>query len=188
MKKIFTLFLCFQGYQSLSQIPDNFPSFGVEVDPVAYILKGYSLHGIYQPFSNWSFDLGVFGIEEPEGYSGNSGFRVTHKGFGVKAHYHFNGKTTRGLYTGFSFGYSRTEAVYKQSGESAGGHGLGFGPHIGYRFFLNKPKEGIQRGLYITPWVGVDYSLPAEKIDFEKQKYQESRWTFFPTVHFGYRF
>lgn len=45
---------------ALAQKGKSSSSFGIEVDPVAYIFDGYSLHAVYQTPGSWSFDVGIF--------------------------------------------------------------------------------------------------------------------------------
>lgn len=125
--------------------------FGIEVDPIAYIFNGYSLHGIYQTTGCWSFDVGVFGILEPEFYSSNKGFETIHKGVGAKVHYHLQGKDTKGFYVGLGNGYSTMGATNKESKTKVIGYSWSAGIHTGYRFFMFNNNNS--RGLYLTPWV-----------------------------------
>jgi len=182
---LFLVLIQFTGYAQLSA---ERPHFGVETDPIAYALKGYSLHGVYQPIGRWSYDVGIFGIQEPEGFSGNKGFDVSHRGVGVKAHYHFQGNSTRGFYVGGGTGYAFIQAKHRQSETEASGLAVSVGPHIGYRLFLFKQRESPGKGLYLTPWVSIDYQVYRKKMEFENADFKQNRWSYFPTVHIGYRF
>lgn len=188
MKKLLTfIFLAILvSSQLVAQKQQPKSSFGVEIDPIAYILNGYSVHGVYQPVGRLSFDAGIFGIEEPAFYSDNKDFKTMHRGVGVKIHYHINGFTTKGLYVGLGSGYSTTEATHKESKAKVKGHRLDAGIHAGYRFFMFKNNNG--KGLYLTPWVSLDYQLYQDKIHFEQAAYKQNNLSVFPTVHIGYRF
>jgi hypothetical protein len=160
-------------------------TFEMEIDPIAYLLKGYSFHGIYQP-GRMRFDAGIFGIQIPESFHGNKGFAVLTQGFGLKAHYLVTG--TRGLFTGIGIGYTSSRAKHQETGVTNTGHGLGIGPEIGYRFFVQKPKNGVIKGLYFSPWMSFGYNFITDKIQFQNFIYNQKKWEFFPTVHIGYRF
>lgn len=157
----------------------------LEIDPIAYALKGYSFHGIFAP-QRWRFDLGIYGIQQPEFFHGNKGFDVYTYGVGTKAMYVLKG--LQGFYVGLGSGYSVTEATQQSTGIKKQEHTMDFGPLIGYRFFLMKDKEGNPKGLYISPWVSVGYNYHFDRIEFEGVDYKSSDWTVFPTIHIGYRF
>ncbi|GAA4467734.1 hypothetical protein GCM10023189_51920 [Nibrella saemangeumensis] len=184
MKKLFIL-LTILGTQAWAQTKEPSHTWEIEIDPIAYALKGYSVHGIYAP-GRWRFDAGVFGIQVPESFHGNKGFSVYTQGIGVKANYLLQG--TRGLFTGIGVGYSKDKVRHNQTQASDTGHTLSVGPHIGYRFFLQKKADGTPHGLYIAPWVSVDYHLHTDKVKFQDLTYTNKNWGYFPTVHIGYRF
>lgn len=187
MKKFcFIILLC--SHQLLAQETTFKTNYSIELDPIAYVLKGYSFHGIIQPSSHISFDLGIFGIEEPEGFSGNDGFKIRQNGFGIKANYHFLEGTTRGLYTGLNIGYATVDATHNTSLAVANGNNITIGAQMGYRFFFHKPQEGIQKGLYLVPWFSYGYVVHTKAVKFTNLQYDNSNWLFFPTIHIGYRF
>src|SRR5688572_28371349 len=113
MKKLILVLMVVSGTVMGQQTQQKDRAFHVEIDPIAYALKGYSVHALYQ-VDKLSFDLGVFGIQPPDGYTGNKGFREKMNGVGVKAHYHFSG--IKGWYTGFSANYSNLDVRHKASG------------------------------------------------------------------------
>ena len=186
MKKLFTLlmFLSIATTRLCAQ-NEKANSLGIEIDPIAYILKGYSIHGVYQPIGKWSFDAGIFGIEEPEFYLDNNRFTVSHKGFGAKVHYHLR-ENTKGFYVGLGSDYARTKAVLKENKAAASGDAWNAGFHAGYRFFMFKNNGG--KGLYLTPWVSLNYQLLSDKLNFEQADFKQNKLSVFPTVHVGYRF
>jgi len=160
-------------------------AFHIEVDPIAYVLKGYSVHAIYQ-VNKFSFDAGIFGIQPPAGFTGNKGFLEKINGVGVKAHYHFSG--IKGWFTGISAGYANMNVKHKASGSSDTGKSADISGDIGYRFFFWKDQNGNPTGLYLMPWVSIGYAVYQEKINIIEKEYKQQPITFFPTVHIGYRF
>ncbi len=186
MKKLLILSLVMlSAFAGQAQTEKTAPTLEIEVDPVAYILSGYSFHAIYQP-GRFRFDAAVFGIMIPESFHGNKGFKVNMNGFGIKAHYLVKG--TRGLFAGIGTGYITTNVTLEESGEKQTGGAIGIGPEVGYRIFFQKPVDGRQKGFYLSPWMGLSYNFIPDKINFRNHGYKEQRWTFFPTIHIGYRF
>ena len=99
MKKIILLLLLTgAGILPLSAQTNNPIRFEVEADPIAYALQGYSFHGILV-INRLRIDGGIFGIAQPEGYSGNDGFHTYSSGYGLKVNYLLNKKET--LFAGF---------------------------------------------------------------------------------------
>jgi hypothetical protein len=100
-------FLVWTGVQVHAQ--SHFNYFEVEADPIAYILNGYSLHGVFVSHRIRT-DLGVFGIQQPEGYGGNRGFQVYSKGVGMKVNYLLGNKHK--WFSGLGFGYSHNNVQH----------------------------------------------------------------------------
>jgi hypothetical protein len=185
MKKLFLILLMFVSSQLLAQTEKPKPTIEIEVDPLAYLLKGYSFHAIYQP-GRFRFDAATYGLHLPGKFQGNDGFNLKMQGFGFKTHYLLQG--TNGFYTGLGIGYLATEALHRQSGAQKRGRSIGMGPEFGYRFFFRKPREGVFKGFYLQPWVSYGYSIPLSKIKFENATYKQKRWEYFAAFHVGYRF
>ena len=185
MKRItFMLMLILPGFLNAQDKPLK-SSWEIEVDPIAYILNGYSVHGIYQT-GRMRFDAGVYGVEVPESFQSSKGFKLKNQGLGVKVNYLLQG--IQGFYAGIGLGYSKLEATRRESGEKAEGNSIGAGVDIGYRLFLAKEKEGTRKGLYLTPWLGINYNFYPDKIKFTDREYKQKPFELFPTVHLGYRF
>jgi hypothetical protein len=189
MKKLAILLLLstqiFVSGKLLAQAQKTKNTFEIEIDPIAYLLKGYSLHAIYQP-AKFRFDLATYGLQIPGKLQGKEGFNLKMQGFGGKVHYLLQG--TKGFYTGLGIGYSLTEATHKESKVQDKGKFIGIGPELGYRLFFKKPKDGIYKGLYLQPWISYGYSISLNKIEFEHVNYNQNPWEYFITFHIGYRF
>lgn len=152
----------------------------VEVDPIAYALKGFSVHGALAS-ENVRVDLGVFGIGVPEGFHGNTGMTQYSKGLGLKAQYFFDAERSGafvGIGTDYSwstFGDAATNAEVTQGAPSVG-------INLGYRFNIGTS------GLYIVPWLGLDYTFASKTIDVGTKTFSQSSFRPFPTVHIGWKF
>jgi hypothetical protein len=170
------------GQENTPRIPTTFE---LEVDPLAYLMKGYSVHAIFAP-GHLRFDAGVYGLELPQGMRSNTGFSTRYGGYGLKVNYSFHG--IKGLFVGVGGGYTTEEATHLESGTSAIGHTIGVGVQVGYRFFLMKDANGQHRGLYLAPWIGLDRNFHVDEVHFDGLDYTQRDWQPFPTVHIGYRF
>ncbi|MBS1636143.1 MAG: hypothetical protein JST26_09520 [Bacteroidetes bacterium] len=185
MKKLFFLIITVAA-GSLAAQQDSLTfkkTFELEVDPIAYALKGYSVHGIYN-HNHFRFDLGFYGIETPGELTGNKGFTVRNSGFGLKANYMF--RKVNGFYGGVDLGYGKTIATETESNLKDTGHNISVGTHIGYRFFLFPRQHNALHGLYLTPWAGISYNYAHDAITLGN--YKESSLGYFATFHVGYRF
>lgn len=158
-------------------------TFEIEIDPIAYVLNGYSIHGIYN-HNHFRFDLGYYGIETPGKLTGNDGYNIRSTGFGLKANYMI--RKVNGFYTGIDLGYGETVATSNESKLKDTGHNLSLGAHLGYRIFLFPHQKNALNGLYLTPWAGISYNHTFDKIKFSD--YKDSKLGYFATFHIGYRF
>lgn len=158
-------------------------TFEIEVDPIAYILNGYSVHGIYN-HNHFRFDLGYYGIETPGKLTGNEKYNIRSTGFGIKANYMI--KKVNGFYAGVDLGYGETLATENETKLKDTGHTLSIGTHVGYRIFIFPHHRNALNGLYLTPWAGISYNHVYDKIKFTN--YKDSKLGYFATFHIGYRF
>lgn len=186
MKKIILAIVLFGTTMfSYSQELEKHSRLEIEIDPIAYILQGYSFHGIFA-YNRLRTDLGVFAIVQPEGFTGNKGFQVNTNGFGLKVNYLLNEKQT--WYTGIGFGYSNNNIKQLKTDKTQSESVFGFGLHLGYRWFMFKNVSNKFRSLYLSPWFSIDYNFPLNSIYFDGDDYTQKAITFFPTIHIGYKF
>lgn len=151
----------------------------VEVDPTAYILRGYSLHvGI--GWRRLRVDLGAYAMAMPEFMHGNPDFDVSFHGFGVKAQF-FPLAEQRGLFVGVDTGLAMPLVRRRDTDLARTGLQVSVGAHVGWRL-------PIVAGLYVTPWIGLSYSFNAEDVTLANRTFVSNPVTVFPAVHIGYRF
>lgn len=151
----------------------------VEIDPTAYVLRGYSLHvGI--GWRRLRVDLGAYAMAMPEFMHGNPDFDVSFHGFGVKAQF-FPLAEQRGLFVGVDTGLAMPLVQRRDTDLARTGLQVSVGAHVGWRF-------PIIAGLYVTPWIGLSYSFNAEDVTLANRTYANNPITVFPAVHIGYRF
>lgn len=153
--------------------------FAIEVDPIAYILSGYSIHGLYQ-YKKFRFDVGIYGLKQPQFYSDNKDFTTRTMGVGFKTNYFLNRSET--WFIGAGLGWTKERIEQKISSRREKQNFIGLGVHTGLRFNLFKTR------FYISPWVSLDYNFPLDKIQFESDEYKTKKISIFPTIHLGYKF
>lgn len=151
----------------------------LELDPTAYVLDGYSVHGGVER-GRLRLDLGAFAMALPAAIHGNDGFSASFDGFGAKLQY-FVQDAGRGGFVGIDAGVSRllvrregTELAARQRQVSAG-------INLGWRF-------PITHGFYATAWLGLGRSFGGGDVMLGGETFSMSPWTVFPAVHLGRRF
>ncbi len=152
----------------------------LEIDPTAYALGGYSLHGGIE-YGRLRIDLGVYGMKLPEFVHGNKDFNVAFDGYGAKLQV-FPFTPQRGFFVDAGVGASRVHARRKGTDLEATRTQVGVGVSAGYRILLGPSR------FYVTPWIGVSYSPSAPVIHLGGKTFKVGRFTPFPAVHLGYRF
>ncbi len=156
----------------------------IEVDPLAYILNGYSLHA-GTTYGSFRSSVGIFAIEQPAFFVNNDAFSVYSSGFDLKTDYLF-GKIN-GWHSGLQLTYGKENVELKATQEEEELWGLSIGIRGGYRFMFGK-TENQSRGFYINPWVALIYSPNPATITNGDQQYHQSSFSPFPAVHVGWRF
>ncbi len=154
--------------------------FDIEIDPIAYALKGFSVHGGYL-IEAWRIDLGIYGLEIPEAVHGNDGFDSKFFGTGWKLDRFFKGQPD-GFFVGVDGGVSRLQVTHQGSNQKANRIEYSLGVRIGYRW-----NTGLA-SLYITPWLGLGYTLNAKNLTVNGETFENSAFQPFPTVHVGWKF
>jgi len=151
----------------------------LEIDPTAYVLDGYSLHGGLER-GRLRLDLGAFALAVPAAIHGNDGFSAAFDGFGAKLQY-FAFAAGRGGFVGVDAGVSRllvqldgTDLAHRQ-------RQLSVGVNLGWRF-------PISHGIYATPWLGLGRTVGGGDVMLGGRTFTMTPWTVFPAVHVGRRF
>jgi hypothetical protein len=153
----------------------------IEADPVAFALRGYSVHVGKVIQGENRLQVGTFGYEMPKFYGGNQQF--TRRGNGVTIKYdRFLDGRTKGLFIGADADFTRTRYTLDATKERTYRNDFTIGPRIGYRFEIGSH-------LYITPWFACGYVFNSgTPVILSNQKFDRSSFGFFPTVHIGWRF
>ncbi len=153
--------------------------FDAEVDPIAYVARGYSLHvGI-----NWErlrLDLGAFGAQVPEFMHGQTGFEDRMDGYGAKLDV-FLLDPSSGPFVGIEGGWLEQHLVDTATQLSADTDAWSLGGRVGWLF--NLPGD-----FFLRPWVGVGHRFGELQVNVGERTFEQSSLLVFPTFHFGYRF
>jgi hypothetical protein len=151
----------------------------IEIDPLAYIFKGFSVHAGYQ-VERIRYDLGIFGLEEPEALHKQENFRHRGIGAGVKADYLF--KSYEGVFVGISISSALHTYTYLPSNTDTQRFGLTSSIRTGYRFMIG-------RHFTIVPWGDVGYSLNnPDPVTVNDETFATDRFKYFLTIHLGWKF
>lgn len=150
-----------------------------EIDPTAYLLKGYSLH-LGLGWRRVRLDLGAYAMALPAFAHADDGFDVSFDGFGAKLQY-FLFSEQKGLFAGVDAGLARVLAERQGTDLAVRRDQVSVGVNAGWRI-------PIVAGLYATPWIGIGWSPNARDVTLGGAKYEASPVTVFPAVHLGYRF
>jgi len=156
----------------------------VEVDPLAYVLNGYSVH-LGVTYGKFRSSVGTFRIKQPSFQLDNEAFSVYSSGFDLKTDYLF-GKT-KGFHAGIQLTYGKDKIGLKESADRENLWGLNIGARGGYRFMFGK-AENKYKGFYINPWLALIYSTNAKTISKGGEEYKQPSAFIFPAVHIGWRF
>ncbi len=156
----------------------------IEADPIAYIFSGYSIHLGYQK-SHLKYNIGAFGIRQPDFFVSQESFNIRTNGFGIKADYLI--KRRRGLFVGVQVDFITDKVSLKDATVSEKQRYINMGLRTGYRFMFGKETSNF-KGLYIVPWVAFNFKSNSSSIILENSTYEPKSFSVFPTVHLGYSF
>ncbi|WP_116774962.1 hypothetical protein [Sphingobacterium corticibacter] len=160
------------------------PRLEVEIDPLAYILKGYSFHAAMQ-YGSFRSSAGIFAISQPAFVVNNDAFSVYSSGFDVKTDFLFG--TSKAWHTGLQVSYAKEQITLRENSNEQNVWGFNLGVRGGYRFLFGKAEKQY-KGLYINPWLAILYAPSAKSINISQQTYKQSTIFPFPAVHVGWRF
>jgi len=151
----------------------------IEVDPIAYALKGYSLHGGVE-MDGFRFQIGAFGLDIPESTSNNQNYKLRQTGVGFKIDYF--GDDDKGAFVGIEYGATKVVYTLASTTFTDTRPANLAGIRIGYKY-VNKS------GFYVIPWVGIDKNISdTSPINPRGEIYNISEYLIFPTVHLGVQF
>jgi hypothetical protein len=153
----------------------NADSFDVELDPLAFMLNGYSLH-LGHSSSLGRIDVGVFGLELPEAMIEVESFEAKFAGYGMK--WDLQEANHPGWFIGAELNSSMLTVTDSVSLDTTTVNDYSAGIRNGYRFIFGK--------FTVSPWIGLDYLLSdTSEISLGSEKWEREKLIVFPTVHIG---
>lgn len=173
------IILVFTGILTMSSFSLAYPQVEIEADPLAYVLGGYSGHVAYV-FDPLRASVGVYGIEVPQFFHGNEGWKVKSRGVTVKVDYLI--PNMGGLFVGLDTGFQRSEYTLKSVNKTEERYQYGVGIRTGYRYFFG------DTGFYVVPWFSVSYRFRADDVEINGERFELGRIQIFPTIHLGWQF
>ena len=159
--------------------------FEIELDPIAYALGGGSGHVAYT-FKNERIQLGYGQITLPESFQNHEGITESFKAISLKWDYFFGKEdASHGFFAGPTFDY--LFLTYESGTDQFKEDQLNLGLRGGYKFDLLKNSKTFG-GLYLTPWIGVNWMTKSDDIALDNLQYDRKSINFFPTIHLGWSF
>jgi hypothetical protein len=155
------------------------PAWTIETDPLAFALKGYSLH-VARETGAYRFSVGAFAADVPEWVHGNEGFESSVRGVGLKLHHYLSPSRT-GTFVGAELSSVRTRIERTDLSQAVFRDSVNIGVEAGYRYELG-------RGFYATPWIAVSYDLDAADVPVGDRVFKWRAAGGFAAIHLGYRF
>lgn len=153
--------------------------FDVEVDPIAYVARGHSLHLGFR-FSRLRFDVGSFSLVVPEFVHGQEGFEDWGSGYGIKLDAYLL-EAGQGPFVGAEGAWFEQEIVESSSDTRREVSSFMAGGRVGWELELGA-------GFYARPWVGLSYRFGNDTVKLANGTFRQSPFVVFPTVHLGYIF
>jgi len=158
---------------------DTWGWFDAEVDPIAYVAHGSSLH-VGLRTSRLRFDLGAFSIVEPEFIHGQKDFEDGASGYGTKIDLYLLQPQT-GPFIGIEGGLMNQQIVEERSQTRKRISSIAAGGRMGWQFEL--PAH-----FFIKPWIGVGHRFGNDDVPVAGRTFHQSSLLIFPTFHVGYSF
>jgi hypothetical protein len=160
-------------------------NFELELDPLAYALGGASGHIAYT-FKNERVQLGYGQLTLPEAIQNHEEITESFKAISLKWDYFFCKEgASHGFFAGPTFDY--LFLTYESESDEFKEEQLSIGLRGGYKFDLFKNSNTLS-GLYLTPWVGVNWLTKSQDIELDNLSYSRKSVNFFPTIHLGWSF
>ena len=154
-------------------------SFEVAIDPVPFLLKGYSLH-LAQTIGDKRFDIGVFKLEAGDDIHGNDNFDMAFEGVGIKYDHLFN--HYQGVFVGWELNVADVTYTHTKSKDVFERTVITTAPRLGYRFVKDN-------NFTITPWLALDILLyDGNSVESDGDSFENEKVQLFPSIHFGYKF
>lgn len=152
----------------------------IETEPVAYILSGAGGTVAYHR-NYWTYSIEVFRADIPQSLHGHEKFGTSTVGAELQAE-RFFGESSDGFFAGPEIGIGRLDVTHHASGKQESHVRYSVGVRGGYQWYTGLGN------LYLSPVVGLVYTLNAEAIEIEGDTFESGPLTPFGTVGIGWSF
>ena len=156
----------------------------VEVEPAAFIFRGYSLNVGYQT-GPLRFSVKSFAVNQPTLIVGNTYFAVESSGIGFEVDYLFRPRSTPFL--GLLSDYHSDQVFTGSSTGSGLRRSVSAGLRLGYRYFPAQPGSRY-RGIYLSGSVAAFSKLGSSDVEVAGHRYGRRALYVIPAVNVGYHF
>jgi hypothetical protein len=156
-------------------------SIEIETDLVPFAFKGYALNSVLT-WDNYRAGVGFLGREVPEALAGNSGWTTRFDGAGIFFDQFFRCETA-GPFIGVEGYYVSSEFELHHTGINVHQAQVMLGGRAGYRYNFSETS-----GLYIAPWLAVDYLFGGGTVTRNGRTYDQQRFSVFPGILVGWTF
>jgi hypothetical protein len=153
--------------------------FDVEVDPIAYVAQGHSLH-LGLRVSRLRFDVGSFSLVVPQFVHGQRHFEEQARGYGLKLDTYLF-EPGSGPFVGAEGAWFAQEIIDLRSHERVEVSSFMAGGRVGWEL-------PVGAGFFVRPWVGLSYRFGNDAVQLPGGTFNQSAFGVFPTVHVGYIF
>jgi hypothetical protein len=165
--------------------------FSVEINPLAFAFGGWSIGGTYHPnkLNRWVFNTAAYRFKMPKTFveqipgNENKGFELRiNSAFSLGADYYPWKNNRSGFAFGISAVYANFEVTNKHESGEANYSSLYLVPRTSYTWF-------VFRGLYVMPWVGVEFHQKISgNTQVGSQVFKPMTTQFSPNISIGYAF
>ncbi len=157
--------------------PQSSRHIDLELEPLAYAFGGAGGHVGLQ-VGHWKYEVEAFGLEIPAALHGNDAFTARTRGAELHAEYRF-GDGPGGFYAGPEAGLTRLTLTH-DSGARERRTTYSVGVRGGYRWYTGLGN------LYVSPVVGVSYSLNADDVSLAGDTFETSSLGPWGTIGIGW--
>ncbi|MGB3799448.1 MAG: hypothetical protein WA952_06500 [Lewinella sp.] len=156
----------------------------VEVEPAAFIFRGYSVNVGYQT-GPIRISVKSFAANQPRLFAGNTFFAIQSSGVGFEVDYLFRPRSTPfiGLLSDF-----HSDQLFATSGGNTGvQQTVSAGVRLGYRYFFARPVTPY-RGFYLSGSLAGFTKLDATGMEIAGREIAPRPLYLIPAVNVGYHF
>ncbi|WP_116106052.1 hypothetical protein [Lewinella sp. IMCC34191] len=156
----------------------------VELEPAAFIFRGYSINIGYQT-GPIRISVKSFAANQPRLILGNTIFAIQSSGIGFEADYLFRPRSTP--FVGLLSDYHSDQLFASSGGATGVRQSVSAGVRLGYRYFFAKLVKPY-RGFYLSGSVAAFTKLSGAQLEIDGRNIPPRPLYLIPAVNVGYHF